>query len=75
MRLIIAAFENSIYYKVVSLYDCGLYLVPRYIYANTCNDLFTVRERVSGEQNGGGADSLGANSAKPGRHHTTIGGK
>ena len=29
MRLIIAAFENSIYYKVVSLYDCRLYLVPR----------------------------------------------
>ena len=37
-----------------------------------CTHLITC---VSGAQNGGGADSLGANPAKPGRHHTTIGGK
>ena len=33
---------------------------------NTCNELYTFCGRVSGEQNGGGANSLGVNPAKTG---------
>ena len=79
MRLIIAI-ENSIYYRVVSMvdvsmYDCRLYLVSRRLLLTHAATYLRFAGCVSGEQNGGGADSLGANSAKPGRHHTTIGGK